>query len=103
NANGYFRNLDKYYAARVAGGGGSFVIAVHSYKDFGVAMRRKVILEISQNEPKIKQADGSSSKVRPLSVAALLQVGPPSAPQVLRPGPNEFSDYCDIQGGFGRF
>ena len=103
NANGYYPNLDKYYAGCVAGGRGSFVIVVHSYKDFGAAMRRKLILEISQNEPQIKRADTDSLKVHPLKVGAPLQVGPPSAPQVLRPGPNEFSNRCDIQGGFGGF
>jgi hypothetical protein len=104
NANGYFPNLDKYYAGCVAGGRGSFVIVVHSYKDFGAAMRRKLILEISQNEPQIKRAGADSLKMSPLiNVAAPLQVGPPSAPQVLRPVRNEFSNYCDIQGGVGRF
>src|SRR4051812_34844138 len=56
NANGYFPNLDKYYAACVAGGRGSFVVVVRSLKDFGAAMRHKLTLEISQNEVPIKQA-----------------------------------------------
>ena len=56
NANGYFPNLDKYYQACVAGGRGAFVIVVRSFRDFGVAMRRKLILEISQDENRIKLA-----------------------------------------------
>src|ERR1700675_1812867 len=56
NGNGYFPNLDKYYSACVAGGRGSFVIVVRSFKDFGAAMRHKLILEISQNEVPIKFA-----------------------------------------------
>jgi len=106
NANGYFPNLDKYYAACVAGGRGSFVIVVHSFKDFGAAMRRKLILEISQIEPHIKQAKTPSLRAQLLKVAQA-QGSPPAPVQVLRPGPNEFSRNCDIPGGFfggfGRF
>jgi len=97
NANGYFPNLDKYYAACVAGGRGSFVIVVHSFKDFGAAMRRKLILEISENEQKIKEAKVPSLKAQLLKVA---QSQAPVAPLLLRPGPNEFSKNCDIPGGF---
>lgn len=102
NANGYFPNLDKYYAACVAGGRGSFVVVVRSFKDFGLAMRHKLILEISQNEVPVKQATntpGGKSLLK--NVAATLEGQP--GPQVLRPGQNEFSDRCDINGGFGGF
>ncbi len=110
NANGYFPDLDKYYAACVAGGRGSFVVAVHNYKDFSAAMRHKLILEISQNETEIKQARSGSAKSRVLlRVAAAPQASPAPAAQVLRAGPNEFSKQCDQQGGgfggggFGNF
>src|SRR5262245_30155800 len=49
-ANGYFPGLDKYYQGCVAGGRGAFVIVVQSFWDFGAAMRRKLIREISENE-----------------------------------------------------
>jgi hypothetical protein len=98
NANGYFPNLDKYYAACVAGGRGSFVIVVHSFKDFGAAMRRKLILEISENEQKIKEAKVPSLRAQLLKVAQ--SQAAPVAPLLLRPGPNEFSKNCDIPGGF---
>jgi Protein of unknown function (DUF1194) len=105
NANGYFPDLDKYYAACVAGGRGSFVLAVHNYKDFSAAMRHKLILEISQNERPIKEAKSGPVKSSALlKVVAAPQASP--APQVLRAGPNEFSKQCDIQGGgfgFRRF
>jgi hypothetical protein len=103
NANGYYPDLDKYYAACVAGGRGSFVVVVHSFKDFGAAMRRKLILEISGNEPATKFANTAPAGKRLLTkVAAALDA--PSAPlTVLRPGQNEFSEHCDISGGFGRF
>jgi hypothetical protein len=102
NANGYFPDLDKYYAACVAGGRGSFVIAVHNYKDFSAAMRHKLILEISQNEVPIKQAVNPPAGKELLKKIAATTEGP-ATPQVIRPGQNEFSERCDINGGFGGF
>lgn len=101
NANGYFPNLDKYYAACVAGGRGSFVVVAHSFRDFGAAMRHKLILEVSGIAPASKFA-----KFAPAGKSLLTKVampGGPSQPQVVRPGQNEFSDHCDITGGFGGF
>jgi hypothetical protein len=85
----------------VAGGRGSFVIAVHSYKDFSAAMRHKLVLEISQNETRIQQVKNARAKSGTLlKLAAAQPVAPSPTPQVLRAGPNEFSNRCDI-GGFG--
>ncbi|WP_371833447.1 DUF1194 domain-containing protein [Ferirhizobium litorale] len=39
--------LDKYYADCVIGGPGSFVLPVHKIEDFAIAVRRKLVLEIS--------------------------------------------------------
>jgi len=102
-ANGYYPNLDKYYAACVAGGRGAFVVVVHSYRDYSSAMRHKLILEISQNETEIKHAKNELSKRALLLKTAGAPESAPPPPQVLRPGRNEFSDRCDIQGGFGGF
>ncbi len=55
NSDGYFPDLDNYYGACVVAGKGSFLVVVKRYKDFGPAMRRKLVLEISQNESQIKQ------------------------------------------------
>jgi Protein of unknown function (DUF1194) len=103
-ANGYYPDLDKYYAACVAGGRGSFVVVVHSYKDFSAAMRHKLILEISQNNVPLKQANANLSR-KPFLLRTAAQVQTPlPTPQILRPGKNEFSDHCDIGGGgFGGF
>ena len=101
-ANGYFPELDKYYAGCVTGGRGAFVVVVHSYKDYSAAMRHKLILEISQNETLLKQAQDAGSR-SDLLVRAAAGPQPPSAPTVLRSAPNEFSQHCDIQGGFGGF
>jgi hypothetical protein len=104
NANGYFPDLDKYYAACVAGGRGAFVVVVHRYQDFSAAMRHKLILEISQNETQIKQAKDDLPRNWLLQkVAAPLPAPTSPAPQVLRSGPNEFSKNCDLYGGFGGF
>jgi len=102
NANGYYPGLDKYYAACVAGGRGSFVVVVHSFKDFGAAMRHKLILEISGIESPTKFAAKPAAKASLLTKIAANDA-PAGQPQVLRPGPNEFSDHCDIAGGFGGF
>src|ERR1700704_5436008 len=50
NAEGYVPDLDRYYAACVVAGKGSFLVVVKKFKDFGAAMRHKLVLEISQNE-----------------------------------------------------
>jgi len=101
NANGYFPDLDKYFAGCVVGGKGSFVVVVRSFRDFGAAMRHKLILEISQNETQIKQALNSLN-ANPLltKVAAGSESGPDRPPQVLRPT-NGYPGGCDIAGGFG--
>ena len=102
-ANGYFPELDKYYAGCVTGGRGAFVVVVKSYKDYSAAMRHKLILEISQNETLLKQAEARAPG-QGLLIRAAANPQPPSPNvQVLRSAPNEFSQHCDIQGGYGGF
>ena len=43
--------LDDYYGDCVIGGPGSFVLPVHDINDFAVAVRRKLILEVSGRMP----------------------------------------------------
>ena len=43
--------LDKYYADCVIGGPGSFVLPVHKVEDFAIAIRRKLVMEISGLTP----------------------------------------------------
>ena len=64
NAEGYVPDLDQYYAACVVAGKGAFLVVVKRYKDFGAAMRHKLVLEISQNESQIKQALRSCRQTR---------------------------------------
>lgn len=106
NANGYYRGLDKYYAGCVAGGRGAFVVVVRSFKDFGPAMRRKLILEVSQNETQIKQVLGElqGESLLMKTAAAPRDAAPEKPPEILRPGNNEYSPECDRNGfGFGGF
>ncbi|MEL6299637.1 MAG: DUF1194 domain-containing protein [Pseudomonadota bacterium] len=44
-------DLDKYYAACVIGGPGAFMIAVQDRKNFGQAIRQKLLLEIADRQP----------------------------------------------------
>jgi len=93
----YYPNLDKYYAGCVIGGKGAFVLTVHSFKDFGAAMRHKLILEISGNDPATEFAAAKTANPLYVPVAASQPSGP--EPQVMRPT-KDFGN-CDIFGGFG--
>ena len=97
SANGYYPNLDKYYQACVVGGRGAFVIVVRSFKDFLPAMRRKLILEISEDKAQIKQALRDSSDD---GLLRLIQDAPAQPPQLLRPGTNDYTNNCDVGGSF---
>jgi hypothetical protein len=105
-ANGYFPDLEKYYAACVAGGRGSFVVVVRNYRDYSVGMRRKLILEISQNGTGAVRA--SATPRGPLLMKVAQPLRPPNGapPQLLPSGRNEFSGKCDNTSGafsFGNF
>lgn len=43
--------LDRYYADCVIGGPGAFVLPVHKPEDFAVAIRRKLVMEVSGLQP----------------------------------------------------
>lgn len=89
NANGFFPGLDRYYQACVAGGRGAFVIAVKSYRDFGEAMRRKLIIEISENETDIRWARDEANLLQRIAA-------PAQSPPLLRPENNEYSKACNV-------
>ena len=46
-----FGSLDDYYSSCVIGGPGAFVLPVQEPEDFAIAIRRKLILEVSGAEP----------------------------------------------------
>ncbi len=60
------QDLDKYYEGCVTGGPGSFVIVARDFESFGVAIRRKMLLEIASVPAarKMASADPSLPKLR---------------------------------------
>jgi hypothetical protein len=64
----YLADLDKYYRGCVIGGPRAFIQVAHGFEDFARAMRRKLVLEIS---------DASQPKPNPLTVK--VSNGNPSA------------------------
>jgi hypothetical protein len=96
SSNGYFPGLDKYYQACVAGGRGAFIIAVRSFVDFGPAMRRKLILEISAIESESRLAEVERGEGALLQRIASAQNVAPQSPALLRPGSNEYSSNCTV-------
>jgi hypothetical protein len=102
NANGYYPDLDKYYAGCVVGGRGAFVVVVRKYADYATGMRHKLVLEISQNESLIKQATAPNKALITGVAMGPTANGPATQPEVLRPT-NDYPGGCDIQGGLGGF
>lgn len=49
-----FGSLDDYYARCVIGGPGAFVLPVQEPEDFAIAIRRKLILEVSGAQPPVR-------------------------------------------------
>jgi hypothetical protein len=99
NSEGYFPDLDKYYAACVVAGKGAVVVVVKRYKDFGAAMRHKLVLEVSQDEAQIKRMLGEMD-TNPLLKKAAAATGPAPQAQLLRPA-KTYPGGCDKYGGFG--
>lgn len=95
----YFPDLDKYYDACVVAGKGSFLVVVKSFKDFGKAMRRKLVVEISSNEDQIKQV---LRELAPNPLLKKVAAGGEKAPQILlRVGTKQYPGGCDKYGGWG--
>jgi hypothetical protein len=98
-------DLDKYFQGCVIGGPGSFVLTAKGFGDFGRAIRRKLILEISGLTP--QEAPNSTPLLKQVAAA-----GPAQRPAVPRGGyyakNPPYPGGCDFPmfggfGGFGRF
>ena len=100
NAEGYVPDLDQYYAACVVAGKGSFLVVVKKFKDFGAAMRHKLVLEISQNESQIRQTLGELQANPLLKTIAAGDNGSSTQPQI-RPPAKTYPGGCDKYGGWG--
>jgi hypothetical protein len=99
NAPGYYPDLDQYYAACVVAGKGSFLTVVRRYKDFGLAMRHKLVLEISWDQSQIRQTLGELQTNKLLRNTAAGNPAP-SEGNILRPK-KTYPGGCDKYGGFG--
>ena len=99
NSDGYFADLDKYYGACVVSGKGSFLIVVKHFNDFGPAMRRKLVVEISQDESQIKQA---LRELDPNPLLKQVAAGKTVAQDAPRLGPvaKTYPGGCDKYGGW---
>ena len=100
NAEGYVPDLDRYYAACVVAGKGSFLVVVKRFKDFGAAMRHKLVLEISQNQSQIRQTLGELQANPLLKRIAAGDSGSAGQAQILRPA-KTYPGGCDKYGGWG--
>lgn len=60
----------EWYQAHVMGGPGAFVMPAAGYDDFGRAIRKKFVMEITQAEPRPAAADTDSSAPRRLQSQA---------------------------------
>jgi len=100
------QDLDKYFQGCVIGGPGSFVIPAKGFADFAVAMRRKLVLEISGLRP--EEAPDGNPLLKKVAAAApqaapARPVLPPRGGFTARNPP--YPGGCDYPmfGGFGGF
>ena len=97
NSEGYFPDLDKYYGACVTSGKGAFLIVVKHFNDFGNAMRRKLVLEISQNENQIKQV---LRELQPNPLLKQVAAGNAASPPRFTAIAKTYPGGCDKYGGW---
>jgi len=99
------QDLDKYFQGCVIGGPASFVIPAKGFADFAVAMRRKLVLEISGLTP--EEAPSGSAQLRKVAAApAPAAPGRPAVPpRGFAPRNPPYPGGCDFPlfGGFGGF
>jgi hypothetical protein len=97
---GYFAEIDKYYAACVIGGRGAFLIVARGFHDFAVAIRHKLVLEISDLVPQ----PGEARVIRTAAPMRLAQVPSLSQGPTIMRAPAVRATDCDRPGaGFGGF
>jgi hypothetical protein len=100
NSDGYFADLDVYYGACVVAGKGAFLLPVKRYRDFGTAMRRKLVLEIAQNQSPIRAA---SAALQPNLLFLPIATGAkkPAIPSQRGAAAKTYPGGCDKYGGWG--
>ena len=91
----YYLEIDKYYANCVIGGRGSFSLPARGFQDFANAVRRKLVLEISEDTP--KPAAENPRIIRTAAAPRTL------APNPLRPAPTNKAPRENCVSGFQDF
>jgi hypothetical protein len=99
----YYGELDKYYMNCVIGGRAAFALPAKGFQEFAVAIRRKLVLEISETLPK---APGVARPI--VKIAAAVPSAPSNNPLRSAPGANPSGSTQNCGGGgrlrgFGRF
>lgn len=89
----YYGDIEGYYRNCVIGGPRSFVMAAHGFDDFAEAIRRKLVLEISQDVP------DETARIIPASAERQYAqfVNP------LNPAPTPPSNLANCITGYGQF
>jgi hypothetical protein len=98
----YYGELDKYYMNCVIGGRAAFALPAKGFQEFAVAIRRKLVLEISEALPRTPAIRAPIVKV------AAVPSSPSDNPLRRAPGANQPSSTQSCGGagrlrGFGRF
>jgi hypothetical protein len=97
---GYYAEIDKYYQACVIGGRGAFLIVARGFHDFAVAIRHKLVLEISDLGPRFEPEARVMKANAPVRLAQAPSF-PHKGPTIMRALPTRETD-CDVyNGGFG--
>jgi len=94
----YPGQLDKYYLHCVIGGQGSFIVPAKGFQEFVTAMRRKLVLEISDDAP-VSTGIVKAAAEGPVARNPLRPAQPPA--QDCGGGGDSFRG--GFRGGFGRF
>ena len=91
----YYLEIDKYYANCVIGGRGSFSLPAQGFQDFANAVRRKLVLEISEDAP-----------LKPTELPRIIRTAlapRTQAPNPLRPAPTARVPRENCVSGFQDF
>ncbi|TCM58561.1 uncharacterized protein DUF1194 [Rhizobium sp. PP-F2F-G48] len=67
--------LDRYYGDCVIGGPGSFVLPIHNPDDFGVAIRQKLVMEVSGRQPPFRVIPAASPAATDCLIGEKLRPG----------------------------
>jgi hypothetical protein len=97
----YYDDITQYYINCVIGGRGSFAIPSKGLQDFAQAMRRKLVLEISEDLPSVQTAANKGLIRVAATPARPNPLLPPSQPRLTQEQANKNCNSADqFYGGF---